>query len=438
MNNIWIITAREYLSRVKKRSFIVMTLLAPLLIASFYGALIWMSVNDDVGSETKHIVVVDPTNHFSGKIGNADNLIFDFQPHFTVSDLIATDSVDGLLELVRTADDNTTIDLKYQSEVSLSVAENEKIKQVFRSVLKEEKLNQMGISEEQIASLNTQINIQEFKIDEEGNSKSSNLGINTALGMALAVMIYFFIFLYGVQVMRGVIEEKTNRIVELIVSTVKPFQLMLGKVMGIAAVGLTQIGIWIGLSTILMSVISLIFGFQMNELSEISQMENTGQLADMDQSVSDALSAVYDLPLLKIFLTFLFFFIGGYLLYGAIFAAIGSAVDSETDTQQFMAPVTLPLVFSFVVSFSVVLKDPNGALAVWLSMLPISSPIVMMVRMPFLPPDLHWQLYTSMAILIATILLTIWLAGKIYRTGILMYGKKPTYKELVKWLFYKN
>lgn len=436
MNNIWIVTSREYLSRVKKKSFILMTLLAPLLIAAFYGAIIWMSINDNVGSSTKNIVVVDNTQLFKNEIENPSKINFIFRDNYSITDLIIEDTIDGFLELGKDFDLQQQLDLKYQSLKSLSVSDNDKIKDAFKAKIRSEKLQTMGITQAAIDSLRADVSINEFKVDKDGNSKSSNLGINTALGMGLAVMIYFFIFLYGVQVMRGVIEEKTNRIVELIVSTVKPFQLMMGKVIGIAAVGLTQLGIWVILTSVLMSVISIVFGLNMADAPQVSDMASNPAMKNMNNNVAEALTAFYNLPLLKIFGSFIFYFIGGYLLYGALFAAIGSAVDSETDTQQFMMPITLPLVFSFVISFSVVINDPNGVLATWLSIIPLSSPIVMMVRTPFEPEP--WQVITSMLVLLATIIGIIWLAGKIYRTGILMYGKKPTYKELAKWLFYKN
>ncbi len=434
MNNIWIITSREYLSRVKKKSFIIMTLLAPLLIAGFYAGIGWMAMNENVGSTEKTIVVLDPTNSFQSGVKNPEKLNFVFKDHYTVKELVASDSVNGLLEIKGIV--GSKLELIYQSRENLSVTENDKIQDAFKAKLKVDKLQQMGISQATIDSLNSRVSINEFKIDEDGNITSSNIGINTMLGMALAVLIYFFIFLYGVQVMKGVIEEKTNRIVELIVSTVKPFQLMMGKVIGIAAVGLTQIGIWVVLSGVLMTIISIFFGIEMLNTSEMQDLANNPAAAQMDSFQEQAIASFFDLPLLKIFLTFLFYFIGGYLLYGGLFAAIGSAVDSETDTQQFMLPVTLPLVFSMMIAFSVVINDPNGTLAVWLSLIPFSSPIVMMARIPFDPDPM--QVALSMAILALTILGTIWLAGKIYRTGILMYGKKPSYKELAKWLFYKN
>jgi ABC-2 type transport system permease protein len=435
-NNIWIITAREYLSRVKKRSFIIMTLLTPLLIAGFYGLIIWVSVSQTKGTEEKKVVVVDESKQFDGLIENQGNLKFYFKENFSTTNLLESDSIDGLLVVPAKFNLDETLTMKYESKNSLSVSENDDIQDAFRNVIKQKKLEKMGVSQATIDSLRSRVVVSQFKVDEEGNVKSSNLGINTGLGMGLSLVIYFFIFLYGVQVMRGVIEEKTNRIVELIVSTVKPFQLMLGKVIGIAAVGLTQLGIWIILTSILTTVISVVFGLNMTNTQELSQMAQNPATENMSSVMAENIAAFFNLPLGRIFTTFLFYFLGGYLFYGALFAAIGSAVDSETDTQQFMMPITLPLVFSFAISFSLVIGDPHGTLATWLSIIPISSPIVMMVRMPFGPPT--WELIVSMVVLLASIVGVIFLAGKIYKTGILMYGKKPTYKELAKWLFYKN
>lgn len=435
-NNIWIITAREYLSRVKKRSFIIMTLLTPLLIAGFYGLIIWVSVSQTKGSEEKKVVVVDESKQFKGLIEDQSNLKFYFKDSYSIDNLLESDSIDGLLVVPSTFNLNETLTMKYQSKKSLSVSENDDIQDVFRNVLRQKKLKTFGVSQATIDSLQSRVVLNQFKVDDEGNVKSSNLAINTGLGMGLSLVIYFFIFLYGVQVMRGVIEEKTNRIVELIVSTVKPFQLMIGKVIGIAAVGLTQLGIWIILTSILTTVISVVFGLNITNTEEIAQMAQNPAAEQMSSVMAENLSAFFNLPLAKIFTTFLFYFLGGYLFYGALFAAIGSAVDSETDTQQFMMPITLPLVFSFAISFSLVVGDPHGTLATWLSIIPISSPIVMMVRMPFGPPT--WELIVSMIVLLLSIVGVILLAGKIYKTGILMYGKKPTYKELAKWLFYKN
>ncbi|MFY0644798.1 MAG: ABC transporter permease [Bacteroidia bacterium] len=434
MRNIPLVISREYLTRVKKKSFIIMTLLAPVLISAFYGGIIWVSTNDQVGAKDKFIVVNDESGVFRGKIDKVNTVNFSFQDEYNRDSLLAG-TADGFIH-IKEVDLHKPLQIAYESQGSLSAKETSSIENAFKNEMERIKLEELGVSQGAMDSLNSKVNINELKIDENGKAKSNSIIINTIVGMGLSIMIYFFIFLYGVQVMRGVIEEKTNRIVELMISSLKPFELMMGKVIGIAAVGLTQLGIWIVLSTVLTLIISTIFGIDMSQGMDANPMMASGQVPEMNGKLTNIIAAFIDLPLLKIFGLFIFYFLGGYLLYGALFAAIGSAVDSETDTQQFMMPVTLPLVFSFIVSFSVVINDPNGVLAVWLSMIPISSPIVMMSRIPFDPPT--WQIVLSMISLVLTILLVIWLAGRIYRTGILMYGKKPSYKEIAKWLFYKK
>lgn len=436
MNNTWTITKREYLTRVKKKSFILMTLLTPLLIAAFYGVIIWVSMSQSTSTEELNLVIVDPTNIFEAEIEEPDDINFLFETQFTTLDLAQNDSLDGLITVPSNFEIADKLDIKYESEGSLSVNNKSRIERAFKEVIREKKLKQVGVSQSTIDSLYTSVSINQFKVEEDGTTKKSNIGINTLLGMAFAFMIYMFIFLYGVQVMKGVIEEKTNRIVELIISTVKPFQLMMGKVIGIALVGLTQLLIWVLLTSVLTGVIGAIVGLNMTDMDALQTASNDPALQNLNADVLENVTALLNLPLAKIFAVFLFFFLAGYLFYGALFAAIGSAVDSETDTQQFMLPITLPLVFSFAISFSIVVGDPNGTLATWMSIVPISSPIVMMVRMPFDPPT--WQILLSMGVMILSIIGVIWLAGRIYRTGILMYGKKPTYKELAKWLFYKN
>jgi ABC-2 type transport system permease protein len=436
MNNIGLITAREYTTRVKKKSFILMTLLTPLIIASFYGVIIWVSIGQSSNVEKQNIVVVDKSGVFRDILQAPENVVFIPKDDYTIQELITADSIDAIVTIAKGYTISQRLVLTYESMSSLSVNNNERIESAFERVIRDKKLTSLGVSQTALDSLKSNVTINQVKVDENGDTKSSNLVVNSTLGMVLSMMIYFFIFLYGVQVMKGVIEEKTNRIVELIVSTVKPFQLMMGKVLGIALVGLTQLTIWILLSGILMSVIGLVIGINFMDMEQLKNASQNPQLANMDMGTFELIKAFQALPLLKIFITFLFYFIGGYLFYGALFAAIGSAVDNETDTQQFMLPITMPLVFSIAISFSLIAGDPNGTLATWMSMIPLTSPIVMMVRMPFDPaPE---QIFLSMAILVASIVGVIWMAGKIYRTGILMYGKKPTYKELAKWLFYKN
>ena len=436
MSNIWIVTSREYITRVKKKSFILMTLLTPLLIAAFYGIIIWVSINQSSSVENQNIVVNDYSKIFEDRIENPSDISFQFDQGITSNELIENDSINGIVTVPKSSNIDKPLELKYESTSNLSVNNKSRIERAFKEVIRQIKLERVGLQQNTIDSLNSKVILSQYKVDEEGNTKKSDIGVITVLGMALAFMIYMFIFLYGVQVMKGVIEEKTNRIVELIVSTVKPFQLMMGKVLGIALVGLTQLSIWLILSSLLSGIIGVIVGINLSDFSNINPSELPPEMSNTNADIMQAIGAFMNLPLGKIFAVFLFFFMAGYLFYGALFAAIGSAVDNETDTQQFMLPITLPLVFSFAISFSIVAGDPNGTLATWMSIIPISSPVVMMVRMPFDPPG--WQILLSMATMILSIIGVIWLAGKIYRTGILMYGKKPSYKELAKWLFYKN
>jgi ABC-2 type transport system permease protein len=273
----------------------------------------------------------------------------------------------------------------------------------------------------------------------------TNTGVNMAIGFGAGILIYVFIFLYGVQVMRGVIEEKTNRIVEVIISSVRPFQLMMGKIVGIAMVGLTQFVLWVLLTLILVGIGQVTFLHDFSVLSNygteqiIPSMPNqfaTGGQQNINYSeVAEILSDIKNINFIHILLAFLFYFLGGYLLYSAMFAAVGSAVDNEADTQQFMLPITIPLVIAFIVS-QFIMQNPEGSLAFWFSVIPFTSPVVMMVRLPFGVPV--WEFVLSMALLVVTFIFITWLAGKIYRTGILMYGKKVTYRELWKWLRYQG
>lgn len=427
MNKTLLITKREYLSRVSKKSFIIMTLLGPVLIALFYGALIYITINDGIGSEEKKIAVFDRSGKF-GQLEDQGTLHFELMSGNPDS-LGDKSEFFGWLMIPPADSWGSKPAFDFYSENSLSIQHRSQIENAFESLLQQESMEKAGLSQSFIDSLKTDVQVESFRVDESGNSEVAKTEINTAIGLAMSFAIYMFIFLYGVQVMRGVIEEKTNRIVELIVSTVRPFELMLGKVLGIALVGLTQMLIWIVLSLVLISVVMAGIGLQDLPVQEMSQQ--AGSPAGFSSSM---LSAFLSLNFPLILGGFLFYFLGGYLTYSALFAAIGSAVDTETDTQQFMLPITLPLVFAIALSTSVLMRDPNGSMAVWLSMIPLTSPVAMMMRIPFEPP--LWQVGLSMFLLAVFFVFTIWLAGRIYRTGILMYGKKPSYRDLWKWLRY--
>jgi ABC-2 type transport system permease protein len=271
------------------------------------------------------------------------------------------------------------------------------------------------------------------KLKESGSLQSDDSLIRTALGLGSGFLIYMFIFLYGVMVMRGVMEEKTNRIVEIIISSVKPFQLMMGKIVGIALVGLTQFIIWALLSGLAMGIVGAAFAPDALEQARQGTLQTQAEVGGIN--TGEVLAMIAGINWAVIIGSFIFFFLGGYLLYSSLLAAIGAAVDAETDTQQFMLPISLPLAFSLVISMNII-KNPDGPWATFFSIFPLTSPIVMMSRIPFNPPA--WQVLLSMALLIVGFFLSTWMAGKIYRTGILMYGKKATYRELAKWLFYKG
>jgi len=306
------------------------------------------------------------------------------------------------------------------------------------------KLNASGIDPDILDSVQSEINLISYKIDDEGSETKGNTQLSMIVGWVCSLLIYFFIFSYGSQVMRGVIEEKNSRIVEIIVSSVRPIKLMAGKIVGIGLVGLTQFILWTGLTFLLVSGFSLYFS------EDISRLENHGfsmeqsiignaQQADENELNNLQLLAVWDgihsVNYGVILISFLFFFIAGYLLYAALFAAIGSAVDAESDTQQFMIPLTVPLIIALV-SIPYVIYNPENSAVIWLSMIPFTSPVSMMARIPFGIPIL--EIFLSAFILILGFVITLWFAAKIYRTGILMYGKKINYKELWKWLTYKN
>ncbi|MBI1307959.1 MAG: ABC transporter permease [Bacteroidetes bacterium] len=442
MGKIALITGREYFTRVRKKSFIIMTIVGPLLIASFYGIMIYLMVNDEISQDKKVVYVVDKANHLHQKLEPDELMDFVYAKQGEADTGKAIlEGYDGRLTIPENLNENDPTGITYHSSKSVALKTKEKISGKIAKVLTDEKMLKHGIRQSVLDSLATNVQISSFVVDEDGNEKNASTEVNTMAGIILSVIIYMFIFLYGVQVMRGVIEEKTNRIVEVIVSSVKPFELMMGKVFGLALVGLTQILMWVVLSMILIPVITSVFMGDMGSLQEMVQQNpavTSGQIAKLDPG-KEFFGMLMTLNFRFIISAFIFYFIGGYLMYSALFAAVGSAVDAETDTQQFMFPITIPLVVSIMLSTSVVMNDPNGSVSFWLSIIPLCSPIVMMVRAPFMNlADQWWEVALSMGLLILTFCFTIWLAGRIYRTGILMYGKKATYKELFKWLFYRS
>jgi ABC-2 type transport system permease protein len=430
MNKILLIIKREYITRVRKRSFIVMSLIGPLFMALVFVVPVWLATRQ---SEKRTINVIDESGYFADQIKNNTSVEFRFisQELTQAKKNLDSGSAYGLLYIPKISLQNPEgITFFCDKNPSLEIIGN--IQDILRSRVEDLKLQQSDISKEVLDNLKSDLSINSINVSESGE-RTSNAGIATAVGYITALLIYFFILFYGVQILRGVIEEKTSRIVEVIISSVKPFQLMVGKIIGIGAVGLTQFIIWI----ILGFGISSIAGTFMHP--DTMMAAGAGSPAAQAASNPDIMSELYtglgsiNIPL--IIFSFGFYFIGAYLLYGALFAAVGSAVDSDTDAQQFQFPITIPLIISIVV-LAAVLKEPDGSLAFWMSMIPLFSPIVMMMRLPFGVP--MWQLGLSMTCLVAGFLVTVWLAARIYRIGILMYGSKVSYKILFKWLLMKN
>ncbi|GAB4334250.1 MAG: ABC transporter permease [Flammeovirgaceae bacterium] len=438
MGKIWLIVQREYITRVRNKTFIVMSILGPLLIAAFYAIIFWTASSS---GEEKFILVIDESHLFENKFVDSKKLHFSYEKSSldeAKKEMIESKRFDAVLFIPQISLENPQ-GITIFSEKGLAAITKELIERTIENELESVKLEKLaGINKETLKTIDTDITINTIGLSEEGE-KDISTGASTVVGLMSGLAIYMFVFLYGVQVMRGVMEEKTNRIVEVMISSVKPFQLMMGKIIGIAGVGLTQIMIWIILGIVVVSAFTFIFVADtemIQQAQEISQQmpninaKNTIPINE-GSNVMFALSTI-NFPLL--ISCFVFYFLFGYLLYAALFGAIGAAVDSETDTQQLMLPVTIPLILSISLS-SAIISEPNGQLAFWLSIIPLTSPVAMMVRVPFI--GFGWELILSISTLILGFLGATWMAAKIYRVGILMYGKKVTYKELAKWLFYK-
>ena len=435
MNKIILIIKREYLTRVKKKSFVIMTLLGPLLMAGLMLVPIWLAIKD---KDIQRIEVIDETKTFINQFENTATLQFkhEFRSIEQAKRNFYDENYTSIL-YIKNAGKNPVVEMYYKKQPGFSTIINieNTIENVIRNI---EIQNKFNVTKEQLSEIQPTVQVKPISITIDGEEESKNVGISTALGFGGAILIYFFIFMYGVQIMRGVIEEKTSRIVEIIISSVKPFQLMMGKIIGIALVGLTQFLLWTIFTGIIYTVIAGVFSLDtVTSASQTGELMQQARVAELSQNpYQDVIDGFQTVPVFQLLFSFIFYFIGGYLLYGALLAAVGSAVDSEADTQQFMLPITIPLIFSFVVA-QTVMENPDGTMAFWLSIIPLTSPIIMMVRIPFGGVE-TWELLLSMGLLIIGFLGATWVAAKIYRTGILMYGKKITYQELWKWLTYKN
>lgn len=443
MKNILLIIKREYLTRVRKKSFIVMTILGPLLMALVYAGIWWAALKS---GDQKKVEVLDNSGLFSEKFKDSKSFAYEFKEGNidSLKNNLKTSGYDALVYIPADVFDNPK-GVKIYSESGVSLDMQNGIESAIENEIENIKLLEAGITRSTLENAKVRVATETISLKEGGEQKSS-AGAATVIGFIAGFLIYMAVFIYGAQVMRGVTEEKTSRIIEVLISSVKPFQLMIGKIVGVALVGLTQFGLWIVLSTgIFMAGSKLIPSNQDKVAISESQMTNlppeaqealkNNSQAKMAELMPEMFGAISTLPLTTILVSFIIYFIGGYLLYSSLFGAVGSAVDSDTDSQQFMVPITIPIIASIAIAQFVV-KDPNSALSFWASMIPLTSPIIMMVRIPFGVP--FWQIALSVTLLIGGFIFTTWLAARIYRVGILMYGKKVTWKELGKWLFYKG
>jgi ABC-2 type transport system permease protein len=437
MKKIKLIIIREYLVRVRKRSFIIMTFLGPILMAALMIVPIWLAQNAD---ESASIGVVDESGIFLESFAQTENIQVSFLDE-SIAEAKANfgnSGFDVLLYIPKTELNVPEKGILYsnkQPSIIIKSFVEDNMKRQVESL----KLSTSGIDENVLRSIKTSISLTTIKIQDDGTEKKTFTEVSMVLGLFSGILIYFFIFIFGSQVMRGVIEEKTNRIVEVIVSSVKPFQLLMGKIVGVALVGLTQFLLWIILTAALFMLFKMGFGDSL-QLDSSAMMGNSAQAKEMmegqmNMGAAKAFEMISSINFGVMIFSFLFYFLGGYLLYSALFAAIGAAVDNETDTQQFMLPVTIPLILAIVVA-QMVIQNPEGPISFWFSIIPFTSPIIMMIRIPFGVP--YEEILLSVVLLIAGFVGAVWLAGKIYRTGILMYGKKVTYGELWKWIRYKG
>lgn len=435
MNKIGIIIKREYLRRVSKKSFLVLTLLMPFLIAALFFVPIWLAgIKSD---EVKNVAIIDNTGKYASLFQDTESFRFI--------------SSDKSLEEYRNSPDKTiyaflsiTNDLLEEPKAATIYSEKQipgelsrMVNQTLRKELERKKLESFNIPniKEIIEESKINFSVQTIKWGSGGTEEASSATVASIIGVVFMLVIYTFIIAYGSMVMQGVMEEKTNRIVELMISSVRPFDLMMGKIVGIALVGLTQLFLWGIMSSVLIGIGTFFMGGNidpaaMQEGLIAQQNINAG---GMDKA-NELLSIIQSIDFAKIGIFFILYFIGGYLLYASIFAAIGSAVDQQEDTNQFMAPVLIFMVFAIYAGVYS-MDNPDGPLAFWCSMIPFTSPVVMMIRIAFDAP--MWELLLSVAILFATAIGITWISAKIYRVGILMYGKKPSIREMIKWVKYK-
>ncbi|HEX9828128.1 MAG TPA: ABC transporter permease [Flavobacteriaceae bacterium] len=437
MNHLSLIIKREYLTKVRNKSFIVMTVLSPLIMIALIAVVAYLSqINNN---KQRTIAVLDEAGLVSDVFKKEGNITYEVLQNVSLDEAIAQVKAKAQYGLLYVPNDSTIENIsdhiKFYSEDSPSLTVMSDLEGKLEKKLTDIKLQLDGVDIEKIKTAKTNVNIAQESFTGKTSSKIDNI-LKLSFGGIAGYLLFMFIIIYGNMIMRSVIEEKTSRIIEVIISSVKPIQLMMGKIIGTSLAGITQFVIWIILGGVTMFILSSIFGVSFTGIQGSQQemmqqaMQNSGSVNDMQLVIN----AFYNLPIANLAIAFMCFFLGGYLLYSSFYAAIGAAVDNETDTQQFIMPILMPLILAVYVGVFTVIEDPHGTVSMVFSFIPLTSPVVMLMRIPFGVPI--WQQLLSLGLLIGTFMLTVWFAAKIYRVGILMYGKKPTYKELYKWLKY--
>ena len=434
MNHLGLILVREYLNKVRNKSFIIMTFMSPLLMVGVIGLVTYLSnLNND---NERHIKVLDQSGYFGHLFEDQDQITFELLDTIDLEQAKAiTESAQdyGLLFIPKVkniADLSRAI--YFYSEDSPSIVVMTQIERIVQQQANTLALNQAGIDAQAIRDLYFDVRPQLETFKGQETSKLGS-GLKLIFGGAAGYLLFMFIIIYGNMIMRSVIEEKTSRIIEVIISSVRPIELLLGKIFGTTLAGITQFAVWVILVGVLGTVMSQVLGVEMQTGSQVA-MEQGAALAQTNDLPAQILMEIFQLPMTNLVVMFFLFFIGGYLLYASLYAAIGAAVDSETDTQQFMIPIIMPLIIAVYVGVFTVIEDPHGTVSQVFSFIPLTSPVVMLMRIPFGVP--LWEQIASVVLLFTTFIGTVWFAAKIYRVGILMYGKKPSYKELLKWLKY--
>lgn len=440
MNQILLVAKREFLTQVKNKTFLIMTILTPLFMVGIFAIIAWMM---SANSDQKTIAVVDESKEFITALVSNENDIYNFYSPKDIQGikdtLLGSKYLDGILIIPKIDSNNFhALDKKIELTTNGNIGNNftSKIEDKINHRIEEMQLEKAGISPTEMAKMKSNISIKSF--DLKGGKENRSEYVKFGFAMALSYIIFMFIMIYGVKVMRSIVEEKNNRVVEIIISSVKPFNLMMGKILGTTFVALTQFVIWIIMGIGCFIAASLFLGSKMDELKNIQTpqsqllMEQQPEWLEKSQTIMEGFS---DMNFPVIIILFLLYFFLGYLFYSSIFAAIGSAVENDTDTQQFTFYPIFPLMIAMYGSMTT-LDNPEGPVAFWLSMIPFTSPISMVTRIPFGVE--WWEIVLSLGLLIITMLLMVYFASKVYRVGILMYGKKPSFKEMWKWMRYSN